>query len=161
MKLSPTWEYISDAVMGGISAGKLATETIDGLKVTRLTGKISLENNGGFLQMAFNLAPNGLAFDASAWSGIEIDIIGNNENYDLRLRTDELTRPWQSYRLSFGATKKLTSIRLPFQDFQPHRTETQLDIRRLCRIGVLAIGRAFEADIAVAEIRLIPKGPFG
>ena len=160
MELSPTWEYISDSVMGGISAGKLQAENMEGLNITRLTGRVCLENNGGFIQMAFNLRPDGHSFDASAWSGIEIDVIGNNENYDLRLRTDELSRPWQSYRTSFSGTKKLTSIQLPFQNFEPHRTEIQLNTRRLRRIGVLAIGRVFEADIAVAAIRLTPKGHF-
>ena len=156
IKLSPTWEYVSDAVMGGISTGMLQTTYIKGLKTVRLTGKVYLENNGGFIQMAFDLKPDGHPFDASAWSGIEIDVIGNSENYDLRLRTDELIHPWQSYRLCFRATKKLTSIQLPFRNFEPHRTEIQLDTRRLRRIGVLAIGRAFEADVAVAAIRLIP-----
>ena len=159
MELSPVWEFVSDKVMGGVSNGTLREEKLKDIKVTRLTGRVSLENNGGFLQMAFNPTPIRQLFDASAWSGIEIDVIGNLQTYDLRLRTDELTRPWQSYRTSFIAPKTLTSIQISFHDFKPHRTEIPLDTRRLRRIGVLAIGRAFDADIAVAGIRLFRQNP--
>jgi len=36
-------------------------------------------------------------------SGIEIDIIGNDESYNLHLRTADVSRTWQSYRQSFVA----------------------------------------------------------
>ena len=39
----------------------------------------------------------------------------------------------------------------PFEDF--YRTEGPLDTRRLRRIGVVAIGRAFSADLAVGGLR--------
>ncbi len=159
MELSPVWEFVSDKVMGGVSKGTLIAEELEDIKVTRLTGQVSLENNGGFLQMAFNLTPIRQLFDASAWSGIEIDVIGNLQTYDLRLRTNELTRPWQSYRSSFIAPKNLTSIQISFHDFKAHRTEIPLNTRRLRRIGVLAIGRVFAADIAVAGIRLFRQSP--
>ena len=109
--------------------------------------------------MAFTPTPIRQLFDASGWSGIEIDVIGNLQTYDLRLRTDELPRPWQSYRTSFIAPQTLTSIQISFHDFKPHRTEIPLDTRRLRRIGVLAIGRVFHADIAVAGIRLFRQNP--
>jgi len=36
--------------------------------------------------------------------------------------------------------------------FEPHRLETPLDVTRLRRIGLVAIGRAFFADLAVARL---------
>ncbi len=149
MELTPDWEYVADSVMGGVSRGALRAETVDGRDAARLTGTVSLENNGGFIQMAFAAAA-----DMSAWTGIELEVFGNGEAYDLRLRTDQLTRPWQSYRATFTAPPAWTTVRIPFGDLVAHRTEAAFDPRRVRRIGVLAIGRAFAADIAVAGVRL-------
>ena len=77
---------------------------------------------------------------------------GNGERYDIRLRTTDVTRPQQSYRQEFVASNGWQTIRLPFADFVPHRIETPLDLTRLKRIGLVAIGREFTADLAVARI---------
>lgn len=154
MELKPVWEYVSDMVMGGISTGKIQSEKIRGRTATRLTGHVSLENNGGFVQMAFDLMPDGQNFNAAGWTGIELDVIGNLENYDCRLRTDLLERPWQSYRTSLLAPGTWAPLQLPFIEFQPHRTTLPLNLTRIRRIGVLAIGREFEADVAVSSVRL-------
>ena len=71
----------------------------------------------------------------------------------MHLRTSELTRPWQSYRASFVASPAWRAIRFPFADFVPHRTETPLNIHLLRRIGIVAIGRAFSADVAIGGVR--------
>jgi hypothetical protein len=44
-------------------------------------------------------------------------------------------------------------VRLAFADFVPHRIQVPLDVRRLRRIGLVAIGRAFAADLAVGGAR--------
>lgn len=155
MELTPNWEFVADAVMGGVSNGRLTRETLQGRASTRLTGQVSLENNGGFVQMAFNLSPDGRVFDASDWSGIELDVLGNGETYDVRLRTADLTRPWQSYRAAFMAPGAWTTVQLPFSGFVPHKTDAPFDPRRLRRIGVLAIGRVMSADVAISAVRLI------
>ena len=61
-----------------------------------MRGDVSLENNGGFVQISLDLAPDGHAVDASAWSGIEFDVFGNGEDYGVHLRTADLSQPWQS-----------------------------------------------------------------
>ncbi|WP_099909828.1 CIA30 family protein [Puniceibacterium antarcticum] len=154
MKLSPVWEYIADGVMGGISKGQLKPQNLNGRNAMRLTGQVSLDNNGGFVQMAFDLRPDGCAFDASTWSGIELDVLGNSETYDLRLRTDQLNRPWQSFRTDFTAPSNWITRRVAFADMQPHRTEQRFNPAHLRRIGVLGIGREFAADVAVSAVRL-------
>ena len=153
MEIEPDWEYVADTVMGGVSTGQIEMRTIMGRKATRLTGTVSLDNNGGFVQMAFDLTPDGSTFDASRFTGIEIVISGNTETYDLRLRTDALQRPWHSYRTEVKATPDWQILRLPFTAFMPHRTDIPFDPARLRRFGVLAIGRVFEADVAVAAVR--------
>ena len=145
-------EFISDRVMGGVSSGTLTREVVAGRLANRLRGEVSLANNGGFLQMALDLDPTGAPLDCGAFTGIAIEVSGNGEDYGLHLRTAGLTRPWQSYRQGFRAGGEWHTIRLPFTGFEAHRTDLPLDPAQLRRIGLVAIGRAFTADLAVASV---------
>lgn len=155
LELITDWKFVSDTVMGGVSHGSISHENIAGLQATRLTGEVSLENNGGFVQMAFDISKNGRDFDASRFNAIELNVIGNDETYDLRLRTSDLNRPWQSFRVAFFAPSKWTTVSFRFADFIRHKTDTLFNPKHLRRIGVLGIGRVLTADIAVSRIRLI------
>jgi hypothetical protein len=148
------WQLLTDRVMGGVSVGTLARETVEGRPALRMRGDVSLANNGGFVQMALDLAQDGASLDAGAWLGLELTVIGNDQQYGVHLRTSDLARPWQSYRSSFLATPVWRTIQLPFADFTPHRTDIPLDLRRLRRLGVIAIGREFSANIAIGGVRL-------
>ena len=88
------WQLVTDRVMGGVSDGTLVRESVSGRPALRMRGDVSLENNGGFVQMALDLAPGGGVVDASSWTGIELDVIGNDEDYGVHLRTDAVERPW-------------------------------------------------------------------
>lgn len=154
MDLNPTWEYVADAVMGGVSNGVMRQEAYRGRHATVLHGDVSLDNNGGFIQIAFDLRADGKGFDASKWTGLELDVSGNGAQYDVRLRTDQLTRPWQSFRTDFTAPKEWQTLRLPFDTFVSHKTDALFDPAQLRRIGILAIGKEFRADVAVANVRL-------
>jgi hypothetical protein len=147
------WHLFTDQVMGGVSTGTMVREVIAGRPAIRMRGDVSLENNGGFVQIARDLSPDGGVVDASLWSGIELDVFGNGETYGVHLRTQATTRPWQSYRQIFTATPEWRTVQLWFDGFVPHRLDAALDIRHLRRIGLVAIGRAFAADLAVAGIR--------
>jgi hypothetical protein len=149
------WQLFTDRVMGGVSKGTMVRETVEGRPAIRMRGDVSLENNGGFVQIGLDLAPDGRAIDVSAWRGIELDVFGNGEQYGLHLRTDDITRPWQSYRQSFRADPQWQAVQLPFQEFLPYRIDAALDTRRLRRIGVVAIGRAFSADLSVGGLRFM------
>ncbi|MCI2393845.1 CIA30 family protein [Aliiroseovarius sediminis] len=152
--LAPKWEFVADTVMGGVSQGAVTTGHVHGRPATRLTGRISLANNGGFVQMATDLSPDGTARNVSNWHGLALDLRGNGESYELRLRTDQLTRPWQSFRTTFTAPPDWTTLRFPFADVTPHRTDIPFDPAHLRRIGIIAIGREFHADVAVSALRL-------
>jgi adhesin HecA-like repeat protein len=154
MELSPKWEYVADTVMGGVSRGQAVHGTVQGRQAIRLTGNVSLDNNGGFVQIAFDLQQGGATFDASDWTGVALEVLGNGDVYDLRLRTDQIRRPWQSFRTAFTAPATWTEVRIAFADLIAHRTEADFDPARLRRIGILAIGREMRADIAVAGVRL-------
>lgn len=147
------WALISDRVMGGASSGTMLTGIVAGRAALCLRGTVSLENNGGFLQIARDLEKDGEAVDASIWDGIQLDVIGNGQTYNLHLRTADLLRPWESYRQSFVASAQWTRLHLPFSDFAPHRTFAPLRKTCLRRIGVVAIGRTFAAEIAIGDLR--------
>lgn len=147
------WVLISDRVMGGVSSGSIKRETVAGRTAVHMRGGVSLENSGGFLQIAIDLGEAGGPVDASPWTGIQLDVIGNGQTYNLHLRTTDIQRPWESYRQSFTAPTQWTQLKLPFTGFKPHRTEIPLRVSRLRRIGLVAIGREFEVDVAIGDIR--------
>ena len=152
--LGTRWQGVSDAVMGGISQAALAVDEQGGRRCLRLRGDVRLDNNGGFIQMAIDLAPDAHPIDAMAFAGVRLVVRGNDEDYSVHLRTSDLQRSWQSYRAHFHATDEWREWHLPFAQFVPHRVETAFDAGRLRRIGLVAIGRAFHADLCLAEIAL-------
>jgi hypothetical protein len=149
------WQLFTDLVMGGVSDGTMVREMVAGRPAIRMRGDVSLENNGGFVQIALDLAPDGRAVDVSAWSGLELDVFGNGEEYSVHLRTSDVARRWQSYRQSFRADPQWRTAYFRFEEFVPYRTDVPLKTQRLRRIGVVAIGRAFSADLAVGGVRLM------
>ena len=78
-----SWRYIADDVMGGISSGKVEFINIDGNSNILLTGNVSTENNGGFIQIRKELKDINLSNAES----IRIVARGNNEKYYIFLRT--------------------------------------------------------------------------
>lgn len=151
--IGTVWRGVSDRVMGGISEATIEHRVIDCRSCLRLTGDVRLENNGGFVQAALDLDPDGGALDASGFTGLRLMVRGNGETYGFHLRTADALRPWQSYRASLIADQRWTSIHLPFAAFQPYRLSTALDVRRLRRVGLVAIGRAFAAELMVCDLR--------
>lgn len=149
--LGTPWRLVTDNVMGGVSAGRLVAASADGRPCLRLTGKVSLENDGGFVQASLDLSPAG-TLDARAHAGIELDVLGNGESYNVHLRTLDTRIVWQSYRATFPAGPGWQTVRLPFDGFQPYRIDRPLDLQHLRRLGLVAIGREMLADLCVARI---------
>lgn len=145
------WRGVTDSVMGGVSACEIHTDVVGGKPCLHLFGTVSLENNGGFVQASLDLAmPNLL--DATGYQGIEIEVLGNNQTYNVHLRTADTNVVWQSYRASFFAAPYWQTIHLPFDQFLPYRTNKNLDIKRLRRIGIVAIGREMPVNLFFGRI---------
>ena len=147
------WRYFSDRVMGGVSTGSAAHAVIDGRAALHLTGQVSLENNGGFVQVALDLIPDSTTLDAHPYSGITITLRGDGGAYALNLRTSDLRYPWQSYRCPIQSTLGWQSFSCAFSDFEAHRTDRPLDTARLRRVGLIAIGEARAVDVALGDLR--------
>ncbi|MGY6635185.1 MAG: CIA30 family protein [Alkalilacustris sp.] len=152
--LGTCWRLVTDQVMGGVSEGALNRALVAGRPALRLTGAVRTDNNGGFVQMALDLAPGGGLLDARGWSGLELDLWGNGATYGVHLRTDAVCRPWQSWRQTITAGPDWSTLRLRFDGFAAHRIELPLEVGRLRRVGFVAIGRAFAADLALGGLRL-------
>lgn len=141
------WELVTDQVMGGVSNGQIERAVIDGRTATRMTGRLSLDNNGGFIQIAADLPP-----PPGGAMGVALQLIGNAETYNIHLRTSDLSRPWQSFRQAFTAPSEWTLCHFDFGDFEAHRTDEPLRPENIRRIGIVAIGRVFDADAAVSSV---------
>jgi hypothetical protein len=146
------WQYFSDRVMGGVSKGEARFEGVAGRAALHLTGTVSLENNGGFVQVALDLGPGGGVLDASDFDGIALTLLGDGRRYGVHLRSADIRRPWQSYRAAVDSTSDWTTHYLRFNAFRPHRIDLPLDTSRLRRIGLLAIGAAGPADVAICSL---------
>lgn len=151
--LGTQWRLVTDQVMGGVSNGELTLDNYKGKNCLRMRGDISTDNNGGFVQIALDLTQDE-PLDASAYAGIELSISGNNEHYNIHIRTTDLWLPWQSYRFSFKTTPDWQIIRIPFANLEAYRTTTKFHQDKLKRIGLVGIGRNFQADMCVSSIRL-------
>ena len=150
---SERWCFVSDKVMGGVSEGTFET-VIDGKDAHyNMKGVVSTENNGGFLQFRTKISnhPKDKLFD-----GIRVQVRGNNEKYAVHIRTKYLFLPWQYYEATFTANDEWRVIELPLKNFkksnfyQPSMVSS-VDIQT---IGIVAIGRDFNADIDLRYIEL-------
>jgi hypothetical protein len=148
------WRGFSDRVMGGVSDGNVEAATVAGKRSLRMTGRVTKESGGGFIQMAMYLGGRGDAFDASAYSGLEFLVYGNNEDYNIHIRTADVRWHSQSYRATFFAEPRWQTIRLPWSAFEPNQIEAPLDVAAIQRIGLLGWMREFEADLSVGEVAL-------
>jgi hypothetical protein len=144
------WEFLADVVMGGVSDGR-AEFTIDGdTAFVRLTGTVSTENNGGFLQVR-RFLPQGLP---ARTEGLELNMRGNGETYYVFLRTREMTRPWHFYNAAFQSTPEWSEVRIPLNGFQRSHDflANPIDPQSVISIGLVAYGRDHSADLAVASV---------
>jgi hypothetical protein len=148
------WRGFSDRVMGGVSDASFSKATVDGKSCMRLTGRVTRESNGGFIQMAMYFGSNDAELDGSAYKGIEMLLHGNNEDYNVHVRTAECGWYDESYRYTFFAKPEWQQLRIPWAEFKPNGVKVALNSSRVNRIAILGWMREFQADIALARISL-------
>jgi len=147
------WRLFTDTVMGGVSSGDVLVDEVAGRRCLHIQGRVRLENNGGFVQIATDLGRDEQRAMV-AYDGLALDVYGNDETYNVHLRTEGMRYPWQSYRASYIAGPDWQTVLLPFAEFEPYRVEGELNPAQVRRIGLVAIGRAFDADFCIASVRL-------
>jgi hypothetical protein len=144
------WDYVADTVMGGVSSGQVQFRSDGDVAFARLTGSVSTENNGGFIQFRRKLTDRP---DASV-SGVRLLVRGNGEQYFVHLRTRGTVLPWQYYQAEFATSDEWTEVSLPLSGFKASgamlRAIPVAD--EITSVGVVAYGRDHEARVDVSEI---------
>jgi len=147
------WRFFTDQVMGGVSTGEGRVTTENGRRFLHLTGSVSTENRGGFIQARRDLdTPL-----PSAATGVRITVRGDGQSYFLHLRTRGTVLPWQYYQAEFQAGPAWRDITLPFSAFKasgrllpatpkPDRVES---------VALVAYGRDHQADVSLARIEAV------
>lgn len=142
------WQIVNDAVMGGISTSKISFEN----KCVSFSGKLSLENNGGFASARYVLNK-----PITAKHQVSITFKGDNRRYQLRLKTNtELGGI--AYKVEFYApANNWNSLTFKDSDFIPtYRGTTihnapQLQLADVKQISILIADKelqAFRLDIS-------------
>jgi hypothetical protein len=148
---SQKWNFITDQVMGGVSTGKFIVEEVEGVVCYRMTGDVSTKNNGGFIQMRTKLSPE---IKSKDYEGLYVKVYGNENNYNLHLRTGLTLAPWQYYSYTFASTKNWIEIRAPFEQFKKSNFYQPKSIlgQTIKSVGLVAGFDNFKSDICLAEI---------
>ena len=150
---SERWCFVTDKVMGGVSEGSFKTIIEGDDAHYNMQGNVSTKNNGGFLQFRtkINNHPKG-----KLYKGLRIQVRGNNEEYALHIRTKYLLLPWQYYQSTFIATNEWQIIELPLKDFKKSNfyQPSSISSSDIQTLGVVAIGRDFQANIDLRYIEL-------
>ena len=145
------WSFFTDNVMGGLSEGQATVSNIKDIQCYQMTGNVTTENNGGFIQIRTLLNP---LIEADIYEGIYIKVYGNNKNYSLHIRTKLTLAPWQYYSYSFVAKNEWLKIRVPFRDFKKSNfyQPKKLSNQNIKSIGLVAGFDNFYSNICLAEI---------
>ncbi len=147
-----TWRMFTDRVMGGVSDGEQAVTEVEGRLALRLTGSVSLENNGGFVQSAFTPRKT---LDGKAFTGIRLAVKSNGEDgYYVFLRTRSTFMPWSFYSAPIPATTAWTEVDIPWTAFKKNSVWSNLNPGQIRQIGIVAYAREMDADIAVGSMGL-------
>lgn len=152
--LGTEWRAFTDRVMGGVSRGSASRSTLATLPCIRLRGEVSLENGGGFIQMALPLGGASGPLDAGEFQGFRITVSGNGRPYSIHLRTTDTRLPWQYYQAPIPTMGEWRVIDVPFAAFRGESLKAPLDPTRLERVAIAAAKWDGTADVAIARIAL-------
>jgi len=139
--------------MGGVSSSevKIVDENLS------FSGKMSLENNGGFSSVRSEWIP----IDLSDYDGILLRVLGDGKTYRLRIRSAETGRNI-SYNISFETTPDSWELfYFPFADMVPTYFGTEVDADKLdtSRVGsfgfMLSDKQPGEFELLVDWIRVV------
>ena len=147
------WTYIADNVMGGISDGRVEFNLVDSNVYALLSGNVSTENNGGFIQIRRELKN----IDLSKAKSIRVYARGNNEKYYIFLRTTGTILPWQYYSHEFTVNEEYNEFIMPIKDFKKSGTllAKQVNPKKITSVAIVAYGRDHVAEIYVKELEFI------
>jgi hypothetical protein len=127
------WYVVNDGVMGGLSRGSLKLDT-EGHGL--FSGKISLENNGGFSSIRYDCGP----IDLKGYRFISLKVKGDGQRYQFRVKSSR--KDYYSYISYFETTGEWQVLKLPLDSMYAVFRGRRLDMpdfsgKVLEEIGIL------------------------
>ena len=106
------WNTVVDGVMGGRSSGKIGSTDQGTLS---FSGKLSLENNGGFSQMRTRVKGEQL----TSAKGLVLEVLGDGRTYNFDVRVSNARMMAGGFQQSFQTVAgEWTEVALPFEKFR-------------------------------------------
>jgi hypothetical protein len=145
------WQIEDDGVMGGVSRGAF-TRSPDGYAI--FSGKVSLENNGGFSSVQCYFDP----IDASSYRNAVIRIKGDGKDYRFIIESEKDARHY--YVAEFTTNAAWQEIKIPLRKMYPVRRGERLDLpdypgTKMAQVRfMIANGKAESFRLQIASIRL-------
>lgn len=113
------WRVVNDDVMGGISQSSLK---LTGAGHGQFSGRVSLENNGGFASIQFNTTIKLAEEDKF----IVLRVKGDGKSYEFRLKAK--VSQSESYVHQFATSGEWQDIKLAMSEFYPQFRGRKLNI---------------------------------
>ncbi|MCB0667650.1 MAG: CIA30 family protein [Saprospiraceae bacterium] len=146
------WQIINDSVMGGRSESQIHLDQ-DGHGVYH--GKVSLENNGGFSSLHYNVG----SVKLDDFEKIRINIKGDGKEFQLRIKSRDDQR--ESYGQSFKTTGDWQVLEFELKNFKAIFRGRRLSLPNfhqvtLCKLFFLIANRnPEEFELVLDQIELI------
>ena len=121
-KENPTtnnWNIVDDAVMGGRSSG---TFSLSQEGYGQFSGKVSLENNGGFSSVKYDMETVAVKSNST----IRIRLKGDGNSYQFRVK--DKRRQSYSYITTFDTTGEWQTLEFTLADFYPTFRGRKVDL---------------------------------
>ena len=125
------WYVVDDVVMGGKSKGKLKIKNGD---TGVFSGKISLDNYGGFSSVRYYLGK----LNVKKNKYVTIILSGDNKYYQLRIRSSRNDR--HVYTKKFFAKNGWQEIRIPLDSMEPYFRGQRLRMSKFDKKYISEIG---------------------
>jgi hypothetical protein len=148
------WQGFADTVMGGRSTlDQPRIESTPWGRALRLTGQV-VTRGGGFIQVRLQHQDN--RFDGSGFAGVEVEVQSPTPgSYYVFARTRDNAFPWSYYGAKITPSSTKSTIRIPWEAFQPEST-LRRSIRpdRITSIALVAAYADFQSDLAIFRVGL-------
>ena len=143
----------SNQVVQTLSHYGVEFKDIEGKTIALLTGNVTTENNGGFIQIRRDLR----SINLEDINLIKLIAKGNNQKYFVFLRTTGTKLPWQYYQSQFTVNENFNEFILPIDEFKKSGMlmSSKIDPKKITSIGIVAFGRDHYANISIKELEFI------
>ena len=113
------WKVVNDGVMGGLSKGDFSLND-EGHAL--FTGHVSLENNGGFSSVRYNLESKSV----KGFKKIKLRLKGDGKQYQIRVKTR--ASDYYSYIAYIKTNGKWQTLQIPFSAMTPSFRGQKVDL---------------------------------